>query len=153
MCKYTPTWISRGGSLHKAYMEEWEKVDVVEVRAPGGDSLTSPSSTSKNEVAWKHHGTQEDDSTWKSQGTQNILHRDNASLPKSSWEAVGSFDAPSWKYTGTQRSDTSWGSWRAQPSLNTRSFHFIHPKQYGAFPRRIVLPHPYSEVLSGLGKD
>ena len=22
MCKYTPTWISRGGSLHKAYMED-----------------------------------------------------------------------------------------------------------------------------------
>ena len=26
MCKYTPIWISRGGSFHKAYMEEWEKL-------------------------------------------------------------------------------------------------------------------------------
>ena len=51
MCKYTLIWISRGGSLHKAYMEEWEKVDVGEVRAPGGDKSPSSSSTSKNEVA------------------------------------------------------------------------------------------------------
>ena len=99
-------------------------------------------------MAWKYHGTQEDDSTLKSQGTQNVLHRDNASLPKSWWEAVGSFDGPSWKYTGTQQSDTSWGSLRAQPSLKTRSFHFIHPKQYGAFPSRIVLPYPYSDTFS-----
>ena len=32
------------------------------------------------------------------------------SLPKSSWEAVGTFDAPSWKYTGSQESTVSWGS-------------------------------------------
>ena len=70
------------------------KVTVGEVRAPGGDNMTSPSTTSKRSVAWKYHGRQEDDSTWKSQGTQNILHRDKASCPKSSWEAVGSFDAP-----------------------------------------------------------
>ena len=75
-------------------------------------------------------------------------HRDNSSLPKSSWEAVGSFDAPSWKYTGTQQSVTSWGSQRAQPLLKTRSFHFIYPKQFGAFPRRIVSPYPCREILS-----
>ena len=120
------------------------------VRAPGGDNLTPPSTTSKDEVAWKYHGTQEDDSTWKSQGTQNILRRDNVPLPKSSWEAVGSFDVPSWKYNGTRQSDTSWGSLRAQPSLETRSFHFIHPKQHGAFPeglfRRILTVRFYLDM-------
>ena len=54
MCKRTPLWISRGGSLHKACIQEWEKVDVGEVRAPGGDNFT-PHSTAKNEVAWKYH--------------------------------------------------------------------------------------------------
>ena len=34
-----------------------------------------------------------------------------------------------------------------------RSFHFIHPEQYGAFPRRIVLPYLYSEILSGYEED
>ena len=64
---------------------------MLERRAPGGDNLIPHSTTSKNDVVWKYHGTQEDDSTWKSQGTQNVPRRDNASLPKSSWEAVGSF--------------------------------------------------------------
>ena len=57
------------------------------------------------------------------------------------------------KYNGTQQSDTCWGSLRAQPSLKTRSFHFIHPKQHGAFPRRIVLPYLYSDILSGCEED
>ena len=126
MCKYTPIWISRGGSLHKAFLEEREKTDVGEVRAPGGDKSPSSPPTSKNEVAtqdfqhttmreahryvyyrpkssgegtirapsWKYHGTQEDDVSWRSQGAQGVPHRDNSSLPKSSWEAVNSFDAP-----------------------------------------------------------
>ena len=32
-------------------------------------------------------------------------------------------------------------------------FHFTHPKQYGAFPRRIVLPYSYSEILSGYEEE
>ena len=62
-------------------------------------------------------------------------------------------DAQSWKYTGTQENTVSWGSRGAEPSLETRSFHFIHPKQYGAFPRRMVLPYSYGEILSGYEKD
>ena len=85
--------------------------------------------------------------------SSGIPHRDISSLSKSSWDAVGSFDAPSWKCTSTQQGDTSWGSLRAQPSPKTRSFHFLHPKQYGAFPRRTVLPYPYSEILSGYEED
>ena len=60
--QYTPIWISRGGSLHKAYMEEWEKVDVGQVRAPGSDNLLSSPAASKNEVAtqdFQHTTTRE----------------------------------------------------------------------------------------------
>ena len=116
-------------------MEEWEKVDVGEVRAPGGGKSLSSPTTSKNEVTtsdfqhtttreahrdacyctessgegtidaplWKYYGTQEDDVSWRSEGAQGVPHRDISSLPKSSWEAVGSFDAPSWKCTGTNK--------------------------------------------------
>ena len=28
MCWYTPVWIRRGDPLQKAFLEEWEKVDV-----------------------------------------------------------------------------------------------------------------------------
>ena len=45
--------------------------------------------------SWKYHGIQEDDVSSRSQGVQGVPHRDFSSLPKSSWEAVGSFDAPS----------------------------------------------------------
>ena len=49
--------------------------------------------------------------TGQSQGTQGVLHRDNSS-PKSSWEAVGSVDAPSWKCTGIQQGRYILGSLR-----------------------------------------
>ena len=45
--------------------------------------------------SWKYHGIQEDDVSSRSQGVQGVPHRDFSYLPKSSWEAVGSFDAPS----------------------------------------------------------
>ena len=48
---------------------------------------------------------QEDERT-----TAREPHRGGCSLPKSWWEAVGAFDAPSWKFTGTQESTVSWRS-------------------------------------------
>ena len=30
---------------------------------------------------------------------------------------------------------------------------FIHPKQFGAFPRSLVLPYSYEEILSGYEED
>ena len=93
MCRYTPIWIRRGVSL-EAYLEEWEKVDVGEVHAPGGDNLPSPPTTSKNEVATQHT-------------TTRAAHRDVCYRPKASGE--GAIDAPSWKYHGTREDDVSWG--------------------------------------------
>ena len=81
---------------------------------------------------------------------QGVPHRDNSSLPKSSWEAVGSFDKPSWKVHWYPTRRHILGISENTPVPRTRSFH---PKQYGAFPRRIVLPYPYSEILSGYEKD
>ena len=119
-------------------------VMCVTVRILGRRTFDAPS--------WKCHGTQENGASWRSQGAPGVPHRDN-SLLKSSWEAVGSLDAPSWKYSSIHQGDTSWGSLRAQPSPKTRSFHFIHLKQYGAFPRRIVLPYHFSEIFSGYEED
>ena len=144
-------------------LEEWEKVDVGEVHAPG--NLPSPPTTSENEK-WllktfntpprerhtvmcvtvlrhrekvpltRHHGSimvLERTTYLGDSRSSGVPHHNNSSLPKSSWKAVG---------------DASWDSVKVQPSLKTRSFHFIHPKQYGAFPRGIVLPYPHSEILS-----
>ena len=65
-------------------MEEWEKVDVGEVRAPGGDKSPSSPATSKNEVAT--HDLQHT--------TTREAHRDEYYRPKSSGE--GTIDAPPW---------------------------------------------------------
>ena len=89
----------------------------------------------REKVLWTHHhrstmamdGTKVDDVSWRSQGAQGC--------------------SPSWKYTGTQQGDTCCESLRVQPFPKTRSFHFIHPKQCGAFPKRIVLPSPYSDIF------
>ena len=40
-----------------------------------------------------------------------------------------------------------------QPPSKTRARHFIHRRQCGAFPRRIVLPYPHGEILSGCEED
>ena len=104
-----------------------------------------PETATKTEGVQK---TQEDERT-----STREPNRSGCALPKSSWEAVGTCDAPSWKYTGTQENTVSWGSLGAQPPSNARARHFIHTKQFGAFLRRLVLPYPYEEILSGYEED
>ena len=41
----------------------------------------------------------------------------------------------------------------SQPPSKTRARHFIHPKQFVASPRRIVLPYSYGEILSRCEED
>ena len=79
-------------------MEEWEKVDVGEVRAPGSDTLPSTPTTSKSEVA-----TQDLQHT-----TTREAHRDVCYRAKTSGEDT--IDAPLWKYHGTHEDDVSWRS-------------------------------------------
>ena len=79
-------------------------------------------------------------------------HRGGYSFPKSSWEAVGTFDAPSWKYTGTQENTVSWRYLGAQPPSKARARHSTHPKQFGIFHKRLVLPYTYDEILLGMRK-
>ena len=78
--------------------------------------------------------------------------RTNAPL-RAPWEAVGSFDAPSWKHARTHESTVSWGSLRAQPPSKARTRHFIHPRQFGTFPKRLALPYSYEGVLSCYEED
>ena len=53
----------------------------------------------------------------------------------------------------SQENTVSWGSLGARPPSNARARHFIHPKQFGAFARRLVLPYSYEEILSGYEED
>ena len=134
ICWYKPFWTRRGESSQKRYLEEWENVDVAQNYASGEDKSCPTATATKTEGVQK---TQDDERT-----STREPHRGHCSLPKSSWEAVGTFDAPSWKYTGNQENTVSWGSRGAEPPSKTRARHFIHPKQFGAFPRRMVLSYP-----------
>ena len=80
-------------------------------------------------------------------------HRGGCSLPKSSGEAVGTFDAPSWNHTGTQRSTVSWISLGAQPPSKARARQFDHPRQVGNFSRQVGPAVPFDEILSGHEED
>ena len=79
--------------------------------------------------------------------------RDGPSLPKSSWQAFGESDAPSWKHTGTQESAVSWEPLGPQLLPKTRVRHFVHPKPFGIFPKRLPLPYPDEEILSRYEED
>ena len=121
MCRYTPVWIHRGDSLQKTYLEEWEKLDV------GENMLWEMTIRSSTATATKTEGVLDTQDFKRT--SMREARRDDCSLPKSSGEAVGTFDALSWKYSGTQENDVSWGSQGAQ-----RSFHFIHPNNMARFP-------------------
>ena len=97
---YKPFWIPRGESFHKGDLEEWEQVVVAQSYASGEDKSCPTATATKTEGIQK---TQEDERT-----STREPNRSRCSLPKSSWEAVGTFDAPSWKYTGTQENTVSW---------------------------------------------
>ena len=100
ICRYTPFWIQRGESYQKGTLKTG-KVDVEQNFDSGKDKscLTAERTTTR------------------------APPRDSSSLPKSSWEAVGAFDAPSWKHTGTHENTVSWGSLGAQPPLKARVRH------------------------------
>ena len=145
ICWYKPFWIRRGESCQKLYLEEWENVDVAQCHVSGDDKSCPTATVTEIEGVQK---AQEDERT-----SSREPHRGDCSFPKLSWEAVGTFEAPSWRYTGTQENSLSWGSLGAQPPSKTRARHFIHQSQYGAFPTRIVLPYPFGEMLSGYEED
>ena len=68
-------------------------------------------------------------------------------------EAGGTFDVSSWKFKGTERSTLPWGSLWAQPPSKARARQFVHPRQVGTFPKRLALPYPSDEILSGHEED
>ena len=147
ICWYKSFGIQRGESYQKVFLEEWEKVDPEQSYVCGEDKSCPTAIVTETERLQK---AQEDGRT-----TTREPHRGGCSLPKSSWEAVGAFDAPSWKYTGTQGSTVSWGSLAA--ALKCSRSPFIDPRQVGTFPKRLALPYPCDEILSGwffgLGED
>ena len=135
ICCYKPFRIQCGESCQKGYLEEWEKVDVAQSYVSGeGKSCPTAIATETEEV----QKTQEDE-----RSSAREQHRGGYSLPKSSGEAVGTFDAPSWKYTGTQRSTVSWRSLGAQPPSKARARQFVHPRQVGNFSRQVGPAVPF----------
>ena len=43
--------------------------------------------------------------------------------------------------------------WVAQPPSEARARHFIHLRQFGTFPKKLVVPYLYEELLSGYEED
>ena len=78
---------------------------------------------------------------------------DVPSLPKSSRQAVGESDAPSWKYTVTQETLYFVTHWAYQLLPKNRVCNFTHPKQFGPFPKSLILPYPDEEILSRHEED
>ena len=58
-----------------------------------------------------------------------------------------------WKHTETQESSVFWEPLGAPVPPKTRGRNFIHPIQFGIFPKRLSLPYPDEEVLSGYVED
>ena len=131
--------------LSKKVLGRVEKVDVEQNYDSGKDKSCLTAIFAESERLQKVH---EDERT-----TTREPHRGGSSLPKSSWEAVGAFDAPSWKHTGTQECTVSWGFLGAQPRSKARVRYFIHPKQFGTFPKRFALPYSFEEILTGYEED
>ena len=81
--------------------------------------------------------------------------RDVPSLSKSSWQPFGESNVPSkiWKHTGSQEIAVLWEPLGAPLLPKTSVRNFIHPKQFGIFPKRLALPYPDGEILSGYEED
>ena len=41
----------------------------------------------------------------------------------------------------------------AQAPSKARARHFVHPRQVGTLPRKLALPYPLDEILSGCEED
>ena len=85
-------------------------------------------------------------------------HRDSGgcpSPPQSSWQPFGDTNAPIniWKYAEMQERTVFGETLGAPVSSNTRVRDFIHRVQCGIFPKRLTLPYPDEEILSGYEAD
>ena len=85
--------------------------------------------------------------------TTRGLPRDILSLPKSSWQAFGESNAKSWEHIGTQEKAVFWEPLGAPLHPKNRIRNFIHPKQFGIFPKRLTSPYLDEEILSGYQGD
>ena len=105
------------GSHLRGSLEEWETVDLTQSYASGEDKSCPTATVTEIEGV---HETQEDERT-----STREPHRGGYSLPEPSWEAVGTIDASSWGLSHTRKLALA---------------IFIHPKQLGTFPKRLVRP-------------
>ena len=114
----------------KRCLEESERVDDGQSHV---SSEHKPHWTSRTTESEKLQTANEDE--WN---TTRGPPRDVCSLPKSSWQAFG--DSKIWKHTRSQESAVFWEPLGAPLLPKTRVRNFIHPKQFGIFPKRLSLP-------------
>ena len=145
VCRWKPFWIPSGDTFQKAYLEEWEHVNDEQSHDPGEDK---PHPISRTRVSAKLQKACKDE-----RNTTREPPCDVPSFSKSSRQAFGKSDAPSWKYTGTQESAVFWEPWSAPLLPENRVCNFIRQKQFGPFPKRLILPYPDEEILSGCEED
>ena len=141
ICRWKPFWFSSGDTFSKAYLAEWERVKDEQSHIPGEDKPHSISRTTelgKLQKAWRDENN-----------TTREQYCDASSSLKSSWQAVGESDAPSWKYTGTEGTAVFWEPLGA-PLLPKNVFATTCTQSnLAVFPKRLVLPYPDEEILSG----
>ena len=145
VCRWNPFWIPSGDTFQKAYLEEWERVNDEQSHAP---CEGKPHRISRTTESDRLQTAREDE--WN---TTRELPCDAPSLPKSLWQAFGESNAPSWEHIGTQESAVFWEPLGAPLLQKNRVRTFIHPRQFGICPKRLSLPYPDEEILSGYEED
>ena len=145
VCRWKPFWIPSGDTFQKAYLEEWEHVND-EQRHVLVEDKPHPISRATESAKLQKAGKDE-------KNTTREPPCDVPSSPKSSWQAVGESEAPTWKYTVTLESAVFWEPLGAPLLPKNRVCNFIHPKQFGPLPKRLILSYPDEEILSGYEED
>ena len=134
-------WIPIGDTFQRAYLEEWHLVDDGSKR-DSGDLHTSPNTTesAKPLMSGSSDVTFKQGKPW-----------DTSSAPKSPWQAVGEFDAPTWKLSGTQGTSAFREKSEASLPHQKRVCNRIHPKQRSPLLERLKLPYP-DDIMSLCGR-
>ena len=81
--------------------------------------------------------------------TTRSLLRDVTSLPKSSWQAFGESNAPPWSHIRTPESPIFLGTMERTTVTENPCPQFGASETVWQFPKRVTLPYPHEEILSG----
>ena len=154
VCRWKPFWVPRGDTFQKAYLEEWEQEDDDQSYIPGEQSKNNHRSRSVIRTTASESLQTVKDDGWSAR-RELPAPRGCPSLPQSSWQPFGDTKVPTklWKHTETRERAVFCEPWGVPVPSTTRVRNFFHPKQFGIFPKRLSLPYPDEEILSGYEED